>query len=200
MEKKEIIQKLKALSERGVAGEKENATKLLEKLMKKYGITETDLKSKETKVVNVELRTDAEKRICSQILYAYFDNAPLYRRFGTKISFWTKLTKAEEIEFKYMLSVYIDSFYKEQEIFVKAFIQKNKIFPKNAPTTNLNELSAEEKAKSIKASLMTQGMEYTVIRKSLEETTTTKKKATSKTGKAKTNKRTTKKASLKKGE
>lgn len=200
MEKKEIIQKLKALSERGVAGEKENATKLLEKLMKKYGITETDLKSKETKVVNVELRTDAEKRICSQILYAYFDNAPLYRRFGTKISFWTKLTKAEEIEFKYMLSVYIDSFYKEQEIFVKAFIQKNKIFPKNAPTTNLNELSAEEKAKSIKASLMTQGMEYTVIRKSLEETTTTKKKATSKTGKTKTNKTTTKKASLKKGE
>lgn len=200
MEKKEIIQKLKALSERGVAGEKENATKLLEKLMKKYGITETDLKSKETKVVNIELRTDAEKRICSQILYAYFDNAPLYRRFGTKISFWTKLTKAEEIEFKYMLSVYIDSFYKEQEIFVKAFIQKNKIFPKNAPTTNLNELSAEEKAKSIKASFMTQGMEYTVIRKSLEETTTTKKKATSKTGKTKTNKTTTKKASLKKGE
>lgn len=200
MEKKEIIQKLKALSERGVAGEKENATKLLEKLIKKYGITETDLKSKETKVVNIELRTDAEKRICSQILYAYFDNAPLYRRFGTKISFWTKLTKAEEIEFKYMLSVYIDSFYKEQEIFVKAFIQKNKIFPKNAPTTNLNELSAEEKAKSIKASLMTQGMEYTVIRKSLEETTTTKKKATSKTGKTKANKSTTKKASLKKGE
>lgn len=200
MEKKEIIQKLKTLSERGVAGEKENATKLLEKLMKKYGITETDLKSKETKVVNIELRTDAEKRICSQILYAYFDNAPLYRRFGTKISFWTKLTKAEEIEFKYMLSVYIDSFYKEQEVFVRAFIQKNKIFPKNAPTTNLNELSAEEKAKSIKASLMTQGMEYTVIRKSLEETTTTKKKATSKTGKTKTNKTTTKKASLKKGE
>ena len=37
VEKKEIIQKLKALSERGIAGEKENATKLLEKLMKKYG-------------------------------------------------------------------------------------------------------------------------------------------------------------------
>lgn len=200
VEKKEIIQKLKALSERGIAGEKENATKLLEKLMKKYGITETDLKNEETKVVNVELRTDAEKKICSQILYAYFNNAPLYRRFGTKISFFTKLTKAEEIEFKYMLSVYIDSFYKEHDIFVSAFIQKNKIFPKDAPTTNINELSAEEKEKSLKASLMTQGMEYTVIRKSLEETTTTKKKENVKSSKTKANKSTTKKASLKKGE
>ena len=70
MEKKEIIQKLKALSERGIAGEKENATKLLEKLMKKYGITEADLKNEDTKVVSIALRTDAEKIICIQLLYA----------------------------------------------------------------------------------------------------------------------------------
>ena len=39
MEKMDVIKKLKALSDRGINGEKENATKLLNKLMKKYGIT-----------------------------------------------------------------------------------------------------------------------------------------------------------------
>ena len=36
MNKSDVILKLKALSERGIGGEKENATKLLEKMMKKY--------------------------------------------------------------------------------------------------------------------------------------------------------------------
>lgn len=170
LEKKEIIQKLKALSDRGVAGEKENATKLLEKLMKKYGITEDEIKCEETKVVDIELRTNAEKRICSQVLYAYFDDAPLYRRFGTKISFWTKLTKAQELEFKYILSVYFDSFYKEENIFISAFIQKNKIFPKVSKTDDDNiPPTAEEIAKSIKVRSMMTGIEKAQIRKALNE-------------------------------
>lgn len=169
MEKKEIIQKLKALSERGIAGEKENATKLLEKLMKKYGITEEEIKSQTTKVVNVELRTDAEKRICSQILYAYFDRAPLYRRFGTKISFWTKLTKAEEIEFKYMLSLYLNSFYEEENLFIQAFIYKNDIFPKeNKSNTPRAKPTAKEIEQSIKIHAIMGGIEKAQIRKALK--------------------------------
>ena len=39
----EMIKKVKALANRGVGGEKEDAAKLLEKLMKKYGIEEADI-------------------------------------------------------------------------------------------------------------------------------------------------------------
>ena len=64
MEKIEIIQKLKALSDRGVAGEKENATKLLKKLMKKYRITEEDLQEEEKKDVFITIlgRNDSSTR------------------------------------------------------------------------------------------------------------------------------------------
>lgn len=167
MNKLEIIQKLKALSDRGINGEKENATKLLEKLMKKYGITEEELEQSQTKTVWVTLRNIAEKRICSQILYAYFDDADLWQRRGDRTKYWTELTPAQEIEFKYILSTYIDSFYKEQDIFIHAFIQKNRIFPKDTKVVNMSELSPEEKEKSLKASFMAEGIEMTRIRKAL---------------------------------
>lgn len=51
MEKMDVIKKLKALSDRGINGEKENATKLLNKLMKKYGITEEELEKSEVKTI-----------------------------------------------------------------------------------------------------------------------------------------------------
>lgn len=167
MNKLEIIQKLKALSDRGINGEKENATKLLEKLMKKYGITDEELEQSQTKIVWITLKNMAEKRICSQILYAYFDDAGLYQRNGDRTKYWTELTPAQEIEFKYMLSTYLDSFYKEQDIFIHAFIQKNRIFPKDGPVTYIDDLPPEEKAKSIRASFMAEGMEFTKIRKAL---------------------------------
>ena len=56
MEKMDVIKKLKALSDRGINGEKENATKLLNKLMKKYGITEEELEKSEVKTIWITLK------------------------------------------------------------------------------------------------------------------------------------------------
>lgn len=167
MDKKEIIQKLKALSDRGVAGEKENATKLLHKLMKKYGISEEELQDEITKEVVITLRNTAEKRICHQILYAYFDDMPLYKKIRNRTKYFVKMTAAQEIEFKYMLSVYIDNFYKEQDIFIDAYIQKNRIFPANVETRYIEDMTAEERGRSLRASFMAQGMEFKSIRKAL---------------------------------
>ncbi len=169
MDKKEIILKLKALSDRGINGEKENATKLLEKLMKKYGITEKEIQTDEKKNVIVVLKNDIEKRICYQILYAYFDDIPLYKcSYRSRTQYYVIMTATQEIEFKYILSAYITDFYKEQDIFVSAFIQKNKIFPKDGPIRHLEDLSPEEREKSLRASVMQEGIEKTEIRKALE--------------------------------
>ena len=67
LEKTELLKKLKALSDRGVSGEKENATKLLKKLMKKYGISEEEIQKDEVKEIYINLRTDIEVRLASQI-------------------------------------------------------------------------------------------------------------------------------------
>lgn len=42
--KKQLLNKLKALAERGVAGEKETAQRKLEELMRKYGVEETQIR------------------------------------------------------------------------------------------------------------------------------------------------------------
>ena len=43
MDKTALLKKIRALAERGVGGEAENAEKLLARMMKKYGISEAEL-------------------------------------------------------------------------------------------------------------------------------------------------------------
>lgn len=166
--KKEILLKLKRLAERGINGEKENAEKLLNKMMKKYEISEEELDQEEEKIVYITLKNKAEKKICNQILYAYFNDASLWQKYRHRTTYYVKLTAAQEIEFKYMLSIYLNDFYKQQEIFINAFIQKNRIFPVNGPVVDIMTLPSEQKGKAIKAAFMAEGIEKTQIRKSLE--------------------------------
>lgn len=163
------LENLKELSVRGVNGEKENATLLLNKLMKKYGFSEEDLEQSQTNVVWVTLKNKAERKICSQIVYAYFDGTGIYKPRGNRTKFWLELTPAQEIEFKYLLSTYLDAFYKEQEIFISAFIQKNQIFPKDGEVTYIDDLSDEERTKTRKMFMMLDGLERVQIRKAIGE-------------------------------
>ena len=52
MSKLDLLLKLKALAERGTGGEKENAEKSLQRLMKKYGFTDADLGDAENQSVH----------------------------------------------------------------------------------------------------------------------------------------------------
>lgn len=173
MNKLEIIQKLKALSDRGINGEKENATKLLHKLMKKYGISEEELEDEVTKKeVQITINNEIELKMCHQILYAYFNNASLYKRIRAKTKYFTEFTAAEEIEFKYIFSIYKDSFYKEQDILYEAFVYKNNIFPPKSENSSNDEHeekeeTAEDRARNFKVASMMQFMEKTQIRKAL---------------------------------
>lgn len=128
--KKELLLKLQELAKRGINGEKENADKLLKKLMKKYNISEDEINDEEINEVELELRDDIEERLASQILFAFFDSAPLYKKWKKRVKYYTKLTKSQEIEFRYMFSVYLEDFRKQELIFYRAFINKNRIFQK----------------------------------------------------------------------
>ena len=114
-EKTEILLKLKELSKKGINGEKENAAKLLEKLMKKYNISEEELNNEEIKDVYINLKNEIEIRLASQILYAFFDNRKLYKL--NKFKYYTELTSAQEIEFKYMFSIYLEDFKRQELVF-----------------------------------------------------------------------------------
>lgn len=169
--KKELLLKLQELAKRGVNGEKENADKLLKKLMKKYNISEDEINDEEINEVELELRDDIEVRLASQILFSFFDSAPLYRKWKKRVKCYTKLTKSQEIEFRYMFTVYLEDFRKQELIFYRAFINKNRIFPKEileGEGKDPDEISPEERAEMLKSQMMMEGLEMTRIRKALK--------------------------------
>ena len=76
--KKELLLKLQELAKRGINGKKENADKLLKKLMKKYNISEDEINNEEINEVELELRNDIEVRLASQILFSFFDKVNFF--------------------------------------------------------------------------------------------------------------------------
>ena len=49
----EKIKRVRALAERGVDGEKDSATALLDRMMEKYGITETELAEERLSLIHI---------------------------------------------------------------------------------------------------------------------------------------------------
>jgi len=164
--KMEVLKKLRELSERGIGGEKENAEKLLKKYMKKYNISEDQILKDKERTVYITLKNEIELRLASQILYAFFNKAPLYKINNARVKYYTKLTTAQEIEFRYMYSVYLEDFKKQELIFYRAFINKNRIFSKDV-NSDMSKIPDEELAEIIRASKMQDGIEITQIRKSI---------------------------------
>lgn len=64
-----LLQKLKALADKGIGGEKQNAERMLNSLMAKYGISEAELS--EDKIIEAKFtyRGETQKTILAQIIY-----------------------------------------------------------------------------------------------------------------------------------
>ncbi len=113
------------LSKCGVDGERSNATKLLNKLMKKYNISEEELNSNIQGWYKFIVRNDYEFRLLCQIVYkviGYGINVKSYRKFKT--IFMIYLTPNQKVETEYLFTIYKNDFKLELEKFYKAFIQK----------------------------------------------------------------------------
>ena len=61
--KKQLLNKLKALAERGVGGEKETAQRKLKKLMKKYDVEEADLSDEKKENFEFKYKNKFEKQL-----------------------------------------------------------------------------------------------------------------------------------------
>lgn len=170
----DTMKHLLALSEKGVGGEKENAIKLLNKLMKKYNISEADLKKEELHKHEVRFKTKWQESLIHQIVYMINPERNIYKYTNRKVKIAIlELTDAEWIEHQYLYSIYKKSFEEELELFTSAFIQRNNIFPKEVPDRIKEQQEKESKQemsyyKMLKISQMAQGIDYTNVRKALK--------------------------------
>ncbi|MCL4639017.1 MAG: hypothetical protein M5Z89_08510 [Olivibacter sp.] len=173
----QLAKKLKSLADRGVGGEKENASHLLLTLCKKHGIDMTLLEESVKKTHYLYLNDDYDERRffeqvassvigdCSLIWYKYkLTRAKGKRRHGLTC------TDAEFVEIMGKFDFYWSHYQKEVKIFYKAFIQKNRLWIKRDEHIEEEdkELTTEERKELWKIANMMEGMERKIFSKQIE--------------------------------
>ena len=136
-EREELLRRLervKALAERGVGGEKENAEALLNRLMAKYGISEEDIEDTAERDYFIRYHNFWERKLIVQIAYKHLGNGHCCGTVGTQSGrphkkICVTCTPAQYIEIETDFEFYKAAWEEELAIFYSAFISKNDIFP-----------------------------------------------------------------------
>lgn len=139
--------KLKALAERGVGGEKENAAKLLETIMKKYNIDESVLNQSEIKHREFKYRDKIEDKLLNQIIYKITGNQERWHYKGIKPVLVAECTEAQKVEIDILFEFYMTIWKQELDVFLRAFIQKNKLFSSDPKEVDHSPIDEETRRK-----------------------------------------------------
>lgn len=140
--KKQLLNKLKALAERGVGGEKETAQRKLEDLMRKYGVEEADLSDEKKENFEFKYKNKFEKQLILQIANKtfgdeWFDRIYTYSRgIGKRSIILIECTKFEETQIRIEYEFYKELWKEEVEFLFSVFIQKHNIFDLNGSSKN----------------------------------------------------------------
>ena len=169
--KKELLRKLQALAQRGVGGEKESAQKKLEELMEKYGVEEADLTDEAEEDNDFFYKNEFEKKILIQLFYKIvpdYERKTYTYRYGrgSRRTYGITCTAAQALQIKIEYEFYKTLWEEEVNFFMKAFIQKHRIFDCAAKPVNQDPMD-KEKLKRM-ASMM-QGMQDRKINPMIEE-------------------------------
>lgn len=88
MDKSALLKKIRALAERGVGGEAENAEEILRRLMEKYGVSEDELDEEERRRHDFEYHGKEQETLLRQVVYkvtgGYAYNL-VYRASGRRV-------------------------------------------------------------------------------------------------------------------
>lgn len=129
MEIPEKIKKVYELVKRGTENERKVAEQKLKVLMEKYNISEDELDETNVECEWFKYKNKMQRKLLIQITYAVLGDVPLYGNTLKRRHIGAYCTKAQKIEIEFMLDFYYRAFCEDIDIFMSAFIQKNKIFP-----------------------------------------------------------------------
>lgn len=145
------IEKLKALAERGVGGEKVNAQRMLTNLLKKHGMSLDDLASEETVMHWIKWRGGIiYRRLLSQIMTEVCGrDRGIYTSPGYRSCLGAKVSPSELAEITIKYDAYSIGLKEQIDATFIAFINRHDIFPaedyeteQEAPQRSLKEMMA----------------------------------------------------------
>lgn len=170
MDKTELLKKIKALADRGVGGEADNAETILARLMDKYGISEDELSEETRASVEFTFSGKEQEKLLRQIVYKVTNGGTAYglkytgsgRKCRTTLG--AECTRAEKVEIEFLLDFYKRLWEREREAFLSAFIQKHRLFPVRDDI----EPTPISKEELMKLQALMQGMSDETPKKALE--------------------------------
>lgn len=135
MNKQELLRKLRALAKRGVGGERQNAQKKIDELMKKYNISDEELEDEAVELYHFKFSGKREEALLTQIMYKVCDKTDniynfVYGKSGRTVrsELGCECTLAQRIEIDFLFEFYKRLYKREEELFYHAFVQKHHLF------------------------------------------------------------------------
>lgn len=164
-----LAKKLKALVDRGVDGEKDNAVLKLQKLMEKHGFTEADINDEEKKTwCSYWYTSTFEKKLLLQIQRAIIGKEARYRPNKGSRGLSFNFTVSQQIEFEYKWSIYKKSMNDQLALFYAAFVNKNHIFHSDDEGQDWEDLTPEEQERRLAISELAKSAKKVNIHKQLK--------------------------------
>lgn len=154
----ELAKKLKKLAETGVGGERYNAQKQLDRVMEKHGITKEQLEDDVKVDVVFKIRRH-QKRLFGQVLASVIGmNAPAFSYRKAPCTIFVSMTKVQEAEVRAKFGFYWRAWQDQQELFMRAFIMKNNLYPADGQVRSSDQLTAKEMAETLEAFRIASGL------------------------------------------
>ncbi len=148
----ELAKKLKALADKGIGGEKINADKMLNDLMKKHNLTIEDIEGEKTADYFFKFKDDDTVRLWGQIVARVNYKIPKYgeipakkvKQLNLKGNYFVTCTVAEYMEIESMLGVYPRLYKQELDIFYSAFCKANDLLVTEGKPKTTDDLTPKE--------------------------------------------------------
>ena len=163
--------KLLALAKRGVGGEKENAQRMLDKLLAKHHMKLSDIINDDEALIRsfFNYGSPLEKKLLINIVCAvtnsYSYTEIIKHGLGRKMGF--KLTRSQFNEIRFLYIIYRKELTRGVDNFYKAFVYKNDIFPTVDTGKSRTELSLQEKKDLADVMKLMDSIERTAIHKQI---------------------------------
>jgi hypothetical protein len=126
------LEKIKALAERGVGGEKADAMRMYEELKRKYEISSEDIAEQSLEKRWFSYKTELEKNLFAQVAYKVTGDGTCYQytgKYARRKKIGVICTEIEAAEIQLLFNFYRNEMKKELETFFTAFVLGNDLYP-----------------------------------------------------------------------
>jgi hypothetical protein len=157
----ELAKKLKALADKGVGGEKQNAEQMLEKFLKKHNLTIEEIEGE--KINKYFFQIDNKyQQLLNQILKITNRSLSLWaeipknkiRQLRLAGNYMTECTASQFVEIKAKFDFYSNLYEEELDVFYTAFLHANNLLVESTAQDKEKGISDEERERQERAYLM----------------------------------------------